>query len=101
ETSGTPTGICRRRQSCWPWPADVWPFVQQRRLLMPSAPKSFSQLVQSFFCQRLQLQQRVSGHTLASYRDTFRLGVQFIKQQTGREASRQRLEDWDAVNVLA
>jgi len=68
---------------------------------MNNGSKSFSQLLQSFFCQRLQLQQRVSGHTLAGYRDTFRLGVQFMKRQTGREASRQRLEDWDTANVLA
>ena len=62
---------------------------------------AFSQLMQNFFCQRLQIQQRVSGHTLASYRDTFRLGLEFIKQQTGREASQQKVEDWDAPNVLA
>jgi integrase/recombinase XerD len=69
---------------------------------MNNAPaKSFSQLLQSFFCQRLQIQQQVSGHTLASYRDTFRLGVQFIERRTGRPASQQRLEDWDAPNVLA
>ena len=68
---------------------------------MNNGSKSFSQLLQSFFRQRLQLQQRVSGHTLAGYRDTFRLGVQFMKRQTGREPSRQRLEDWDAANVLA
>jgi integrase/recombinase XerD len=48
-----------------------------------TALKSFSELVQSFFCQRLQMQQRVSGHTLASYRDTFRLGFEFIRKKTG------------------
>lgn len=63
--------------------------------------KSFSELVQNFFCQRLQIQQRVSGHTLASYRDTFRLGLEFIHRKTGRAASDQKLEDWDAPNVLA
>lgn len=62
--------------------------------------KSFSELVQSFFCQRLQMQQRVSGHTLASYRDTFRLGFEFIRKKTGRTASQQTLEDWDAPNIL-
>ena len=34
-----------------------------------SAPP-LGQLVQDFFCQRLQAQQQVSPHTLASYRDT-------------------------------
>ncbi len=63
--------------------------------------KSFSDLLQSFFCQRLQTQQRVSSHTLASYRDTFRLGFEFIRQKTGRTASQQQLTDWDAPNVIA
>lgn len=63
--------------------------------------KSFSDLLQSFFCQRLQIQQRVSSHTLASYRDTFRLGLEFIRQKTGRTASQQQLTDWDAPNIIA
>jgi len=63
--------------------------------------KSFSDLLQSFFCQRLQTQQRVSSHTLASYRDTFRLGFEFIRQKTGRTASQQLLTDWNAPNVIA
>jgi site-specific recombinase XerD len=46
------------------------------------------------------MQQRVSGHTLASYRDTFRLGLDFIQKKTGRPASQQMLEDWDAPNIL-
>ena len=65
-----------------------------------TALKSFPELVQSFFCQRLPMQQRVSGHTLASYRDTFRLGFEFIRKKTGRQASQQTLEDWDAPNIL-
>jgi integrase/recombinase XerD len=62
--------------------------------------KSFAELVQSFFCQRLQIQQRVSNHTLASYRDTFRLGFAFIQKKTGRAASQQQLADWEAPNIL-
>lgn len=62
---------------------------------------TLAQLIQNFFCQRLQIQQRVSAHTMASYRDTFRLGFEFIKQRTGRQASQQKVEDWDAPNVLA
>jgi len=66
-----------------------------------AAAQTFSELLQNFFCQRLQMQKRVSGHTLASYRDTFRLGLQFMEKKTGRTASQQRLEDWDAPQVLA
>jgi site-specific recombinase XerD len=63
--------------------------------------KSFAGLLQGFFCQRLQTQRRVSNHTLASYRDTFRLGLEFMRQKTGRIATQQQLIDWDAPNVLA
>lgn len=63
--------------------------------------KTLQELVQTFFCQRLQMQQRVSGHTLASYRDTFRLGFEFMRKRTGRAASQQTLEDWDAPSVVA
>jgi integrase/recombinase XerD len=66
-----------------------------------SPTTSFGDLLQSFFCQRLQDQQLVSGHTLASYRDTFRLGCEFIHRHTRRAASQQQIEDWDAPNVLA
>lgn len=58
--------------------------------------KTLQELVQTFFCQRLQLQQRVSGHTVASYRDTFRLAFEFIQKKTGRAANQQSLTDWEA-----
>lgn len=58
-------------------------------------------LVQNFFCQRLQAQQHVSPHTLASYRDTMRLLLVFIQNKTGRPPSQQRLSDWNVDSVLA
>ena len=57
--------------------------------------------VQNFFCQRLQAQQRVSPHTVASYRDTFRLGLNFIEPRTGRPPVRQTLWDWKGQNILS
>jgi len=63
-------------------------------------PDRLAELVQSFFCQRLQAQQGVSAHTLASYRDTFRLLLKFIEQETGRSPSQQRLQDWNACRLL-
>jgi len=59
-------------------------------------PDRLPELLQSFFCQRLQSQQAVSAHTLASYRDTFRLLLKFIEQKTGRAPSQQRLQDWNS-----
>jgi integrase/recombinase XerD len=63
--------------------------------------KTLQELVQTFFCQRLQIQQRVSVHTVASYRDTFRLAFEFIQKRTGRAANQQTLTDWEAPTILA
>jgi site-specific recombinase XerD len=57
-------------------------------------------LVQNFFCQRLQAQQQVSPHTLASYRDTLRLLLAFVERQTGRPPSQQTLQDWSGPTIL-
>src|SRR5438552_18488147 len=63
--------------------------------------KTIQELVQTFFCQRLQNQQRVSGHTVASYRDTFRLAFEFIQKQTGRSPSQQSLADWGSPTTMS
>ena len=39
---------------------------------------SFATLLQGFFVQRLMQQRQASEHTIASYRDTFRLLLQFL-----------------------
>ena len=65
----------------------------------PSAPP-LGPLVQDFFCQRLQAQQQVSPHTLASYRDTLRLLLAFVEQKTGRSPSQQSLWDWNGQTIL-
>jgi len=68
---------------------------------MPKGPPNrLSQLVQAFFCQRLQSQKAVSVHTVCSYRDTFRLYLGFVQEKTGRAPDQQRLEDWNAARVL-
>ena len=59
-----------------------------------------SSLVQDFFCQRLQAQQQVSPHTLASYRDTLRLLLAFVQRQSGHAPSQQTLGDWNGPTVL-
>jgi site-specific recombinase XerD len=64
-----------------------------------SAPP-LGQLVQDFFCQRLQAQQQVSPHTLASYRDTLRLLLAFVEQKTGPPPSQQTLWDWRGPTIL-
>jgi len=61
---------------------------------------TLSQLIQNFFCERLQAQQQVSPHTLASYRDTLRLLLAFVQEQTRRPPSQQTLSDWCAPMIL-
>lgn len=57
---------------------------------------SLAPLLESFFTERLITQRRVSPHTVASYRDTFRLLLGFVQQQTGKAPGRLDLTDLDA-----
>jgi integrase/recombinase XerD len=52
--------------------------------------------LEAFFTDRLLCQQRVSPNTIASYRDTFRLLLAFVQQQTGRSPARLELTQLDA-----
>jgi integrase/recombinase XerD len=52
--------------------------------------------LQQFFTGRLHGQLGASHHTVASYRDTFRLLLKFAAQQYRRQASDLRVEDLDA-----
>jgi integrase/recombinase XerD len=63
-------------------------------------PNPLPQLIQDFFQQWLRAQRRLSQATLASYRDTVRLLLNFATQKNGRPASQQRLEDLDAPFIL-
>jgi len=60
-----------------------------------SAP-NFSSLLQRFFTDRLLGQLGASAHTVACYRDAFRLLLGFAAQHLGREPSDLRLEELDA-----
>lgn len=53
----------------------------------------FSTLLQSFFTDRLINQRQVSTHTIASYRDTFRLLLAFAQQQLKKPPSKLTLDD--------
>jgi integrase/recombinase XerD len=52
-------------------------------------------LVQRFFTQRLLEQQGLSTHTVASYRDTFRLLLAYAAQHVGRAPSDLQMEQLD------
>jgi integrase/recombinase XerD len=57
--------------------------------------------LQQFFTGRLHGQLGASHHTVASYRDTFRLLLTFAAKQYRRQASDLRMEDLDAKLVSA
>ena len=52
--------------------------------------------VQAFFTERLITQRNASPHTIAAYRDTFRLLLRFAQDQTGKQPFQLDLDDLDA-----
>jgi site-specific recombinase XerD len=57
--------------------------------------------LQSFFTDRLTTQRQASEHTIASYRDTCRLLLEFMQRRTGMSPSRLDWSDLDADAVSA
>jgi site-specific recombinase XerD len=60
------------------------------------ASKAFPALLEAFFTDRLMTQRRASEHTIASYRDTFRLLLRFIQQRFNKRPSHVALQDLGA-----
>jgi integrase/recombinase XerD len=59
-------------------------------------PANLPALLQSFFTVRLMTQRKVSVHTIASYRDTFRLLLQFAQQRLRKAPTQLALSDLNA-----
>jgi len=57
---------------------------------------NFAALIETFFTDRLIAQRRVSPHTVASYRDTFRLLLKFAQKELGKPPSKLALTDLNA-----
>lgn len=55
--------------------------------------------LQAFFTDRLGRQRNASPHTVAAYRDTFRLLLGFAAARTGKPASRLDICDLDAATI--
>jgi site-specific recombinase XerD len=64
--------------------------------MTPLAP-----LLQGFFSERLARQRNASPHTVAAYRDSFRLLFAFVHSETGKAPSKLALEDLDAARITA
>ena len=62
---------------------------------------SFPTLLERFFLERLMRQRQASPHTISSYRDTFRLLLQFAKRRLHKPPSGLSLADVDAPLITA
>jgi integrase/recombinase XerD len=57
--------------------------------------------LEAFFTERLARQRRASGHTIAAYRDTWRMLLRWAARRAGKPPSRLDLADLDAPAVAA
>jgi integrase/recombinase XerD len=62
---------------------------------------SLPPILEAFFTERLDQQRRASAHTIAAYRDTFRLLLAFAEKHLGKAPSDLLLADIDALLVTA
>lgn len=60
---------------------------------------SLAPTIEAFFTERLTTQRDASPHTIAAYRDTFRLLLGFARDHTGKAPSQLDFTDLDAVFV--
>jgi len=58
-------------------------------------------LLQGFFTDKLMLQRQASPHTVAAYRDTFKLLLGFLAQRTSRSPAALSITDLDAPAIGA
>lgn len=61
---------------------------------------TFAALVQGFFSERLLRQMRASSHTIAGYRDAFRILIQYASDRLKKTPSDLTLEDLDPSLVI-
>lgn len=71
-------------------------FREARRPRGAMSPAAFPALLQAFFTERMIRELGASPHTVASYRDAFRLLLRFASQRVGRPPSDLRIDDLDA-----
>ena len=60
---------------------------------------NLASVLQSFFSTRLIKQRDVSPNTIAAYRDTFRLLLQFAGESLGKAPSQLSVESLDAALI--
>jgi site-specific recombinase XerD len=65
------------------------------------SPLSFGNLLQDFFCQYLMNQRNLSPRTVASYRDAFRLLLNFVKERKRKSPAKIQMADLDPACIVA
>jgi len=71
-----------------------------RKTIAPSPP-SFASLVQQFFTEYLVTQRALSPRTIASYRDSLMLFLDFAQQRIGKEPAAMHLSEIEPDLILA
>ena len=61
----------------------------------------FPAMLEAFFTDRLMRQRQASPHTIASYRDTFRLLLKFAKEKLKKNPSKLTIKDLNATFIAA
>lgn len=61
----------------------------------------FPAMLEAFFTDRLMRQRQASPHTIASYRDTFRLLLKFAKEKLQRNPSKLTIKDLNATFIAS
>jgi site-specific recombinase XerD len=67
---------------------------------MTTTSAALATLVTSFFLQHLGAERDASKHTITSYRDTLRLLLCFLTENTGRPVARLTMDDLEAQQIL-
>src|SRR6266496_13646 len=62
--------------------------------------KTFSELLQAYFTERLMEECNASPHTIANYRDTFRLLIAYAQRRLKKPPTKLAIQDLDATFVL-
>jgi site-specific recombinase XerC len=64
-------------------------------------PPDLAAQLEAFFLEWLRRDRAVSPHTVAAYRDTFRLLLRFVARQLGREPAALAIADFDPPLIAA
>jgi site-specific recombinase XerC len=66
-----------------------------------TAPAAVAPLLEAFFTDRLMRERHASPHTVAAYRDTFRLLLCFVQRRLKKAPSAVTVVDLDAPSIGA